>query len=72
MRRALRTGMEEHGDRQRPDRRRARGPTALDELGELPVADVALIAHVGYDIEEIGPFIDAMERGGAAAAASRC
>ncbi len=24
-------------------------------------ADVALIAHVGYDIEEIGPFIDALE-----------
>lgn len=24
-------------------------------------ADVALIAHVGYDIEEIGPFLDAME-----------
>jgi methyltransferase family protein len=23
--------------------------------------DVALIAHVGYDIEEIGPFVDAME-----------
>jgi SAM-dependent methyltransferase len=25
-------------------------------------ADVALIAHVGYDIEQIGPFLDAMER----------
>lgn len=25
-------------------------------------ADVALIAHVGYDVEEIGPFIGAMER----------
>jgi CTP:molybdopterin cytidylyltransferase MocA/SAM-dependent methyltransferase len=25
------------------------------------VADVALIAHVGYDIEAIGPFVDAME-----------
>ena len=24
-------------------------------------ADVALMAHVGYDIEEIGPFLDAME-----------
>ena len=24
-------------------------------------ADVAMIAHVGYDIEEIGPFLDAME-----------
>jgi CTP:molybdopterin cytidylyltransferase MocA len=27
---------------------------------ELPV-DVALIAHVGYDVEAIGPFLDAME-----------
>ncbi|HMO53999.1 MAG TPA: methyltransferase domain-containing protein [Tepidiformaceae bacterium] len=26
-----------------------------------PPADVAFIAHVGYDIEEIGPFLDAME-----------
>ena len=25
-------------------------------------ADVALIAHIGYDIEAIGPFLDAMER----------
>ena len=24
-------------------------------------ADVALIAHVGYDVEEIGPFVDALE-----------
>lgn len=30
-------------------------------LGPFPVADGALIAHVGYDIEEIGPFVDAME-----------
>lgn len=30
---------------------------------ESPVmADAALIAHVGYDIEDLGPFIDAMER----------
>jgi SAM-dependent methyltransferase len=27
-----------------------------------PTADVALMAHIGYDIEEIGPFLDAMER----------
>ncbi len=26
-----------------------------------PTADVALIAHVGYDVEAIGPFLDAME-----------
>jgi CTP:molybdopterin cytidylyltransferase MocA len=30
-------------------------------LGPDPVADVALIAHVGYDIEAIGAFLDAME-----------
>jgi hypothetical protein len=24
-------------------------------------SDVALIAHVGYDIEEVGPFVDALE-----------
>jgi SAM-dependent methyltransferase len=30
-------------------------------LGPFPMADVALIAHVGYDIEAIGPFLDAME-----------
>jgi SAM-dependent methyltransferase len=27
-----------------------------------PEADVCLISHVGYDIEDIGPFLDAMER----------
>jgi SAM-dependent methyltransferase len=27
-----------------------------------PVADVALMAHIGYDIEDIGPFLDAMEQ----------
>ncbi len=26
-----------------------------------PTADIALICHVGYDIEDIGPFLDAME-----------
>ena len=30
-------------------------------LGPDPVADAALIAHVGYDVETIGPFVDAME-----------
>ncbi|HSL32193.1 MAG TPA: hypothetical protein VK871_01010, partial [Candidatus Limnocylindrales bacterium] len=29
--------------------------------GEAPHGDVALIAHVGYDVEAIGPFVDAME-----------
>jgi SAM-dependent methyltransferase len=61
MRNALRTGKEEHGI---DNLRIVAGawPAALAGLGKPPVADVALIAHVGYDIEEIGPFIDAMER----------
>jgi SAM-dependent methyltransferase len=28
---------------------------------DAPVADVALVAHLGYDVEDIGPFLDAME-----------
>jgi Methyltransferase domain len=61
MRNALRTGKEEHG---LSNVRIVAGawPAALETLGEQPVADVSFIAHVGYDIEEIGPFIDAMER----------
>jgi SAM-dependent methyltransferase len=61
MRNALRTGKEEHG---LANVRIVAGawPAALETLGEPPVADVSFIAHVGYDIEEIGPFIDAMER----------
>jgi SAM-dependent methyltransferase len=61
MRNALRTGVEEHGIE---NLRVVAGawPAALAGLGAPPVAEVALIAHVGYDIEEIGPFIDAMER----------
>ncbi len=31
------------------------------KLGRDPLADVALIAHVSYDIEPIGAFLDAME-----------
>jgi SAM-dependent methyltransferase len=67
MRRALRTGLAEHGI---VNVRVVAGawPGALAQVGTPPVADVALIAHVGYDIEEIGPFLDAME----AAAATRC
>lgn len=30
-------------------------------LGPDPIADVALIAHVGYDVEAIVPFLEAME-----------
>ena len=60
---ALRAGMTEHGianigtvaGRWPPD----------DELrsiiGPDPVADVALIAHVGYDVEAIVPFLEGME-----------
>ena len=32
-----------------------------ERRGKILAADVALIAHVGYDIEEIGPFLGAME-----------
>ena len=65
MRGALRTGMGEHGI---SNVRVVAGawPESLERLGDLPAADVSLIAHVGYDIEAIGPFVDAME-----AAASR-
>ena len=45
------------------------GALATDSPATGPLrADVALIAHLGYDIEAIGPFLDAME----AAAARRC
>jgi CTP:molybdopterin cytidylyltransferase MocA/SAM-dependent methyltransferase len=37
-----------------------RWPPPRDSLARF-AADVALIAHVGYDIESIGPFIGAME-----------
>jgi CTP:molybdopterin cytidylyltransferase MocA/SAM-dependent methyltransferase len=44
-------------------------PTAAAAAGVGPgSADVALIAHLGYDVEEIGPFLEAME----AAARRRC
>ncbi len=56
----LREGMARHGI-----------PNVLPIAGRWPLADaaaadavradVALIAHVGYDIEAIGPFLDAME-----------
>jgi SAM-dependent methyltransferase len=61
MRNALRSGAGEHG----VSNLRIVGapwPEALAELGDPPVADVALAAHVGYDIEAIGSFLDAMER----------
>lgn len=60
MRQAMRTGIAEHGAQ---NIRIVAGawPDALEALGDPPVADLALIAHVGYDIEHIGPFLDALE-----------
>jgi SAM-dependent methyltransferase len=51
----LRGGMQEHGITN-IQIVQARWPVA-----ERPTTDVAFIAHVGYDIEAIGPFLDAME-----------
>jgi len=67
MRRALRAGIDEHG---LMNVRVVAGswPESLALLEPLPAADVSLIAHVGYDIEEIGPFLAAME----AATRDRC
>ena len=38
-----------------------RWPGAASALAPLPCADVALIASVGHDTEEIGPFVDALD-----------
>ena len=67
MRQALKSGISEHGI---DNIRMVAGtwPDALAQLDTLPAADVALIAHVAYDIEPIGPFLDAME----AAAREHC
>ena len=44
-------------------RARRRGALAHGRPADPSVqADVAFIAHVGYDVEQIGPFLDAMER----------
>lgn len=56
----LRAGMAEHGIGN-VEVVQSRWP-----MPDPPRGDVALISHVGYDIEDIGPFIDGME-----AAASR-
>ena len=61
MRNALRAGKSEHGLTNLA-LVGAAWPEALAELGEPPVADVALVAHVGYDIEAIGPFLDGMDQ----------
>jgi SAM-dependent methyltransferase len=54
----LREGMAEHGI-QNVRAVEGRWPAAADPS---LTADVAFIAHVGYDVEQIGPFLDAMER----------
>ncbi len=67
---ALRDGMHEHGIANiriveggwPPDE-----PTTGATIAAPPTADVAMIAHLGYDIERLGPFLHAME-----AAAGRC
>ena len=60
----LRDGMAQHGianvrvvEGRWPDAVADGGP-----LGNPGVVDIALIAHVGYDVEAIGLFLDAMER----------
>lgn len=54
----LRDGMAQHGIANvEPIEGRWPLPSAAPALA----ADVALIAHVSYDIEELGPFLDAME-----------
>ena len=55
MQRVLRAGMAEHGVAN-VEIVAARWP-----MESAPAADVALIAHLGYDVEGIGPFLDAME-----------
>ena len=56
MRNVLREGMAEHGISN------IRTVPARWPMEAAPAADVALIAHIGYDVEDIGPFLDAMER----------
>jgi len=52
---------EEMADRDIPNVRVVEGRWPAAAEPSL-MADVAFIAHVGYDVEEIGPFLDAMER----------
>jgi SAM-dependent methyltransferase len=55
MRSVLQTGMTEHGI-SNIELVSERWP-----MRNAPTADVALMAHIGYDLEEIGPFLDAAE-----------
>lgn len=58
----LRAGMAEHGISNIEV-----APQRWPPEGPAPAADVALLAHVGYDIEDFGALLDAAER-----AAGRC
>jgi len=58
MRAALEEMAAEHGIE---NVRAIAAPWPLDPGATPLIADVALIAHVGYDIEAIGPFVEAME-----------
>lgn len=59
----LRDGIAEHGV---PNVRIVEGrwPAVAEDAATAPSvqADAALMAHVGYDVEQIGPFLDALER----------
>ena len=56
---ALREGLAQH---EIANLRVIEGRWPLDTgILPMPAVDVALIAHVGYDIEAIGPFVEAME-----------
>jgi SAM-dependent methyltransferase len=55
MRRVLREGMAAH------DIANVHVVPAHWPMGTLPTADVALMSHIGYDIEDVGAFLDAME-----------
>jgi SAM-dependent methyltransferase len=55
MRRVLQGGMAEHGIGN------VHVVPARWPMEAPPTADVALMAHIGYDVEDIGAFLDAME-----------
>ncbi len=57
---ALREQMVEH-DIHNIELVHGRWPLEATPADRPIAADVALIAHLGYDVEEIGPFLDAME-----------
>ena len=55
MRNVLQAGMAEHGISN------VHIVPSRWPMEAAPTADVALMAHIGYDIEEIGPFLDVVE-----------